>query len=184
MRTMELIRIAITSRSTNWLSLLVALSSCLMWCGCSQTDSEPASLSRTIFLVRHAEKELNVDNPRLTAAGQARAESLKELLSTEDIQSIYSSDFRRTIETANPLAESCGLEVKIYDPSKLAEFAKELQSSTGNCLVVGHSNTTPELTKLLTGEEVVPMPETEYDRLIRVVVGKDGEFQRWSTDRF
>jgi hypothetical protein len=42
-------------------------------------------------------------------------------------------------------------------------------------LIVGHSNTTPELTKLLGGDSGTEINEKgEYDRLYIVTIGKDG----------
>jgi broad specificity phosphatase PhoE len=117
------------------------------------------------FLVRHAEKADQSEDPPLTEEGHARARALADLLRDAGITEIFSSDFERTRDTAAPLAGDLGLAVTPYDPTRLPELARTLLSSPGRVLVVGHSNTTPELAGLLGGEPGAPIPETEYDRL-------------------
>ena len=122
----------------------------------------------TLYLVRHAEKQAG-DDPGLTDAGLQRAANLAILLQDADINHLFSSDYRRTRETAAPLATSLGLDIQIYDPRDLASFAEKLRSLDGNALVIGHSNTTPELAQFLGGRSE-PMPEWEYDRLYQLQI--------------
>jgi hypothetical protein len=65
------------------------------------------------------------------------------------------------------------LEVSLYDASDLAPFAEELLSTPGTHLVVGHSNTTPELVKALGGNPGPSIQSLEYDRLYMVLPGKE-----------
>ena len=119
-----------------------------------------------IFLVRHAEKTADKNDPGLTQAGQARALALANRLGGEGITHIHSSDYIRTRDTAEPLAEKMGLEVQIYDPRDLPAMAAKLKATPGRHLVVGHSNTTPPLVELLGGDGGSPIVEaSEYDRL-------------------
>lgn len=142
---------------------------------------EPTDLSATqpqapltVFLVRHAEK-LTGSDPALTLAGDARAEALSDLLADAKIERIHSSDYKRTLLTAAPLAEMIGVEVELYDPRDLPGIAAQLKADGGRHLVVGHSNTTGELTALLGGDGGAPIVEaTEYDRLYMVTTGTDG----------
>lgn len=126
------------------------------------TQDEPA----TWFLVRHAEKEETGPDPHLSPAGRERAEQLAALLSAAGIDTVLSSDYHRTRETAEPLATRLGLEIEVYDPSALQELAQALLERGGRALVVGHSNTTPELAARLGGEPGPEIDEAdEYDRL-------------------
>jgi phosphohistidine phosphatase SixA len=151
----------------------VALSVLLSACAPTSTPD----ITTEIYLVRHAEKTKAADDPALTDAGQARALALRERLITEDITRIFSTDTRRTRDTAAPLAEAMGLEVEIYDAGDLAGFAQTLKATPGTHLVVGHSNTTPQLVEWLGGEGGEPIVEaTEYDRLYVVRQGEDGLF--------
>ncbi|MFK7741270.1 MAG: histidine phosphatase family protein [Planctomycetota bacterium] len=121
-----------------------------------------------VYLVRHAEKEKGRD-PRLTPAGQERAEELAGIMSGIGIDAIYSTNYRRTLDTAAPLAAALGLDIAIYDPRNLQAVADELRTAEGRILVVGHSNTTPQLTAILApNAEVRSMSEDEYDHLFQV----------------
>jgi phosphohistidine phosphatase SixA len=126
-----------------------------------------------IFLLRHAEKVDESDGSPLTEQGQRRAETLANLLRDSEVQSIYSSDFVRTRTTAAPLAQQLGLEVEIYNQNDLAPFAKQLLANPGRHLVVGHSNTTPELVGLLGGDSGPDIQRMEYDRLYMLVHRRD-----------
>jgi phosphohistidine phosphatase SixA len=139
-----------------------------------------------VFLVRHAERadddEGNrmamdprmTDDPPLSAEGQDRAALLAEMLSDAGITRIHSTDYRRTRETAQPTADGAGIEISLYDASDLEGFAKELISTPGRHLVVGHSNTTPGLVEALGGEAGPPIESLEYDRLYLVTFSNDG----------
>jgi len=131
--------------------------------------------SREIYLIRHAEKQSDGNkNPSLTKEGIKRAENIAQMLADKNISVIYSSNYKRTKETAAPLAEKLNLEITIYDPRKLKEFAKELLNSRGNVLVVGHSNTTPDLSVFLGGKSFGEIEESEYNRIYRLDISSQG----------
>lgn len=117
-----------------------------------------------IYLVRHMEKQRDgTKDPQLTETGWTQAKKLRDALKDKGIEVIYSSDYQRTRQTAEPLAKALGIEVKIYDPKNLAEFAETLKASNLTTLVVGHSNTTPELAWRLTGQPQPDIDEDEYN---------------------
>lgn len=123
------------------------------------------------YLFRHAEKIEGGENPRdpgLTDEGITRAENLVELLEDTGVTRIFSSDYIRTRETVAPLSAATGVAIEIYDPRDLPGFADSLKEIDGVIVISGHSNTTPELTALLSGHLTEPMEESEYDRLYRV----------------
>lgn len=136
--------------------------------------SDSMLVGGTIYLARHAETVGEGDTRRLSEQGRARAEALADALEAqakEPIERIFSTDYPRTLETAQPIAERLGLEVERYDPDDLAAFAERLKSMGQTVLVVGHSNTTPTLVELLGGAPGPPIDEpTEHDRLYRVEV--------------
>lgn len=128
------------------------------------------------YFFRHAEKIAGGENPRdlgLTDEGITRAENLVELLEDTGVTRIFSSDYIRTRDTVAPLSVATGIEIEIYDPRDLPGFAALLKEMEGVIVISGHSNTTPELTALLSGHETEPMDEDEYDRLY--MVEKSGE---------
>ncbi|HZV69966.1 MAG TPA: histidine phosphatase family protein [Saprospiraceae bacterium] len=70
----------------------------------------------TFILVRNAETTGAGSNPVLSAAGQARAQELNRILSKVDLDAVYSTDFNRTRQTAEPVATTNSLSTLIYDP--------------------------------------------------------------------
>lgn len=156
-----------------WLAALLVLGACG---SADDRVAEPVAqaTAHQVFLVRHAEKQSG-DNPSLTDAGEQRAETLAVLLSNEGITHIHSTDYKRTLETAAPLAARTGIEVTLYDPRDLAAFADELIATPGRHLVVGHSNTTPQLAEALGGEPGSEINEaSEYDRLYVITLSGSG----------
>jgi len=128
------------------------------------SEGEPAPA--TFYLVRHAEKELVGDDPELSSAGYERANALAAELSGVKLDGIYSTDTRRTRDTAAPTLAQQGLDLRLYDGRALTALAEELLTLEGQYLVVGHSNTTPQLAEALGGEGGDPIVEAdEYDRL-------------------
>lgn len=129
---------------------------------------------RHIFLVRHAEKQADSSkDPALTQQGEIRADNIANQLTDKGIIAIYSSDYKRTQQTAAPLAKRLNLNVIIYDPRELSAFAEMIKSQSGNILIVGHSNTTPHLSQLLGGNSFGKIKDNEYDRLYQLVVDGD-----------
>lgn len=152
------------------LTLVLALSGVLSGCANLQAADDGRAI---VYLVRHAEKELGPD-PELTAEGQARAELLVSVLADAQIEVIYSTDYQRTRATAQPIARNRNLPVIFYDAGDLAGFAAKLKSDGRSVLVVGHSNTTPDLANALGGDGGSPIVEAdEYDRLYRITLGED-----------
>lgn len=135
-----------------------------------------ATADTTLYLVRHAEKQSDgTHNPSLTEAGAARALRLAETLAEAGLKRIYSTDYKRTQETAAPTAKRQGLTVTSYDPRALREFAEQLQAQPTPSLIVGHSNTTPVLVNLLVGSNQFPLlEEHQYDHLYVVTLKDDG----------
>ena len=129
-----------------------------------------------LYLVRHAEKVADGSkDPALTECGRARAQALAVVLSAVDLDRVYSSDYRRTRETAEPTATQQGIEIQLYDPAKLVEFASSLQATKRDVLVVGHSNTTATLAGLLINDKSYgSFDEKIYDRLYQVVLAASG----------
>lgn len=132
----------------------------------------------TMIFVRHAEKALMpVDNPGLSPEGQRRAEELARQLVDADvvagIDAIYSTDFRRTVETAQPVADALDLEINLYDPDdNEAVLERILKTHKGKIiLVIGHSNTLPTLIADLGASKLVPpIAEDEYDNIYLVSI--------------
>ncbi|WP_394132082.1 SixA phosphatase family protein [Shewanella maritima] len=137
-------------------------------------DDDANSVSQDIsifYLVRHAEKQAG-SNPHLSIAGKARAKRLADLLSDTKIEQIYSTSYNRTLQTSAPLAAKLGLNTQDYSPTHLSDFASALLEMPQTSLIVGHSNTTPELVKKLGGNPISKISEKEFNRLYILTVHK------------
>ncbi|MES2900358.1 MAG: phosphoglycerate mutase family protein [Pseudomonadota bacterium] len=132
--------------------------------------AEPA----IVYITRHAEKGTEGKDPDLTVQGQARARMIAGVLQKAGVRHIFSTKTNRTQQTAQPLATKTGVEVQLYEPSKHQALLDKVKTLAGPTLIVGHSNTVPDLVKLFSGKEVPAMPETEYDRLYQLIIEKDG----------
>ncbi len=104
--------------------------------------------TQILYLVRHAEKASEHGDPDLSPAGRTRAETLAWMLRNADLRAVFSTDYRRTRQTAAPTATGHGLEVSTYDPREKG-LAARLARAPGDALVVGHSNTIPQLLRQL-----------------------------------
>ncbi|MCY7355170.1 MAG: histidine phosphatase family protein [Lysobacter sp.] len=144
---------------------------------CMSNPRQPAADS-TFIVVRHAEKA--TDDPRdpaLTETGRARADALAASLSNAPLVAAYATAFRRTQQTAAPSARAHALTVITYDAKQpAAEFAAQLKGThrVGIVLVVGHSNTVPDIAAALCDCQVPRMNDTEYDRRMTIRIAPNG----------
>lgn len=124
-----------------------------------------------VYLVRHAEKADDGSNdPPLALAGQIRVRILQDLLADAGLTHVHTTDWRRTRDTAEPIAQSAGLDLAVYDPRALDSLAHLLRATPGRHLVVGHSNTTPTLVAALGADPFGAIDEMEYNRLYIVTI--------------
>ena len=128
----------------------------------------------TMIFVRHAEKALMpIDDPGLSAEGKVRAAELARQLVDADvvagIDAIYSTDTRRTIETAQPIADALELRIQTYENQEDDEPVVDAMVNAHKgkiILVVGHSNTLPTMMAALgASKKVPPIAEFEYDNI-------------------
>jgi broad specificity phosphatase PhoE len=131
---------------------------------------------KTIYIVRHAEKQLEGKDPDLAYVGGVRAKKLAQLLEKEAIKRVLSTDFIRTRNTAQPTATAAGLEIEVYDPKNQESLVADLRSSEGNVLVVGHSNTVSRLANAFVGEgeKFADLTDLDYDYIYVVTLEKNG----------
>jgi len=143
-----------------------------------------SATSTTVVLVRHAEKELGaISDAPLSPPGELRAERLAQMLGDAEhfgrLQKIYVTDTRRTQQTAAGVAQRLGLTPQILDSKTSAgELARRVlrENRGGLALIVGHSNTVPELVTALSGvAKVPPIGEEEFDTMYVVTVPTIGK---------
>ncbi|CAN5316908.1 phosphoglycerate mutase family protein [soil metagenome] len=139
--------------------------------------------SNTIYLVRHAEKDTG-KNPSLTKIGKQRAEDLMNLLKDKNITGIYSTDYKRTIETAEALSKLTNVAVQLYSVDTTTLFIKKIFSSDGNNLVVGHSNTILSfLDSAGIQHKKKNISDNEYDNIFIIKI-KNGKATELSEEKY
>lgn len=138
----------------------------------------PAVAQPAIFVVRHAERAdtsggsaMMATDPDLSDAGKARAQSLAAALKDAKITAIYTTQYKRTQQTAEPLAKALGIQPTVVNSKDVAGVVEKLKSG-GNALVVGHSNSVGLIIQQLGVTEPVTLGDTEYDNLFVVVLGE------------
>ncbi len=133
-----------------------------------------ASEPPAIFIVRHAERAATSGrvppDTGLSEAGRARALSLARALQDAKITAIYTSEYKRTKDTALPLAESLGIRPEVIPADDLRSLLARLKASQGNVLIVGHSNTLPQIINALGVKARVTVAESDYDNLFLVLL--------------
>lgn len=132
----------------------------------------------TFILVRHAEK--SKDDPRdpnLSEEGIKRAASLNAMLQQADIAALYSSPYKRTKSTVQPIADAKGLEINTYDPRSAAFLEEIMAKFKGKTVVIsGHSNTTPSVVNALIGsDKYKTLSEDDYGKIYIVSVTEIGK---------
>lgn len=127
------------------------------------------ALPDVVVLVRHAEKAAEAgSDPALSEAGEQRAQALAAALGGLRINAIITTPYRRTRDTAAPLARALGLtpqrvETRRGDTaSHVQAVAEAVRAQTGAVLVVGHSNTVTPLLAALGGPTLAALCETSF----------------------
>jgi len=145
----------------------------------SAKDAAPAAAHAaaktiTIYLVRHAEKASATGDTPLSEAGTKRASCLASTLADANLHAIFTTEYKRTQDTATPTATKSGVAATVIKGAEMDKLLKTLQEEPGrNVLVVGHSNTVPQIIARL-GAGTVTIKDEEYDHLY-IVTLRNGE---------
>lgn len=141
--------------------------------------------AQTVFVVRHAERadtatggSMSMTDPDLSDLGSARAQSLATVLKDARIAAIYVTEFKRTRQTAEPLAKALGIQPSLVSAKDTPGLIERIKAVSGNTLIVGHSNTVPEILKQLGVADAVKLEAADYDNLFVVVRGEKPAFVR------
>jgi broad specificity phosphatase PhoE len=137
----------------------------------------PATVAaqQTVIFVRHAERadggagaqtgamSAAPADPLLSAAGEARAAKLATVLADAGVKGIFTSEFKRTQDTAKPLAAKLGLQTQVVASKDATGLVAKIKAAHARdtVLIVGHSNTVPSLIKAFGGPEV-KIADDEY----------------------
>ncbi|MBZ9729446.1 histidine phosphatase family protein [Salegentibacter sp. JZCK2] len=164
-----------------WILSLIILTSCRF--GDKEPEEimedarDPSEEITTYYFIRHAEKDTTDSknkDPELTEAGLKRTQDWVKTFQDIDFDLIYSSDYKRTVNTAKPIAESKSKEVQFFNTEKLND--KDFQENTKNktVLVVGHSDLNPEWVNYILGtKQYEDLDESVYGSLFIVTIHPD-----------
>jgi broad specificity phosphatase PhoE len=133
-----------------------------------------------VFVVRHAERAdagmatatSMANDPELSEAGKARAQSLATLLKDAGVTAIFVTEFKRTQQTAEPLAKALGIQPTVLSVKDAASVVEKIRAANGAALIVGHSNTVPDVLTRLGIANPPKLGDADYDNLF-VVTGGD-----------
>ena len=147
-----------------------------------------AAAEQVIFVVRHAERAdggaaagapaapgMMANDPPLSAAGEQRAARLASMLAAAAVRQIVVTEYRRTAQTAAPLAARLGLTPGVIAAREADALAAQLRRADGNVLVVGHSNTIPGLLTRLGVTETITLADNDYDDVFVVFRDASGK---------
>ncbi|HXG54395.1 MAG TPA: histidine phosphatase family protein [Vicinamibacterales bacterium] len=141
--------------------------------------------AQTVFVVRHAERadtatggSMSMTDPDLSELGTARAQALARVLRDVGITAIYVTEFKRTQQTAEPLAKALGIQWSLVSAKDMPGLIGKLKTATANTLIIGHSNTVPEILKQLGVVDPVTLASADYDNLFVVSRGEKPTFVR------
>ena len=153
-----------------WTGILVLVGAVVYWNSATTT---------TVVLNRHAEKQTGaIDDAPLSPEGELRAARLGQMFGDAEafgrVRKIYVTNTRRTQQTAASLAQRLDLKPVVVDARESADdLARQVlrENRGGLAIVVGHSNTVPQLVAELSGnEKVPPIADEEFDTMYVVTV--------------
>jgi broad specificity phosphatase PhoE len=136
------------------------------------------SAAPIVVIVRHAEKVDNSQDAELSPAGRQRAENLAQMLKDGNITAIFTSEFKRTQQTAAPTSRATGVAPMTVPAKDLPALISKLHEVQGNALVVGHGNTIPDIVKALGIETPVQIADDDYSEIFVVTVGSKPQLLR------
>jgi broad specificity phosphatase PhoE len=133
----------------------------------SLTHATPPAVTHPVYVVRHLNTPQGQPDPDLLPEGRAAAIALADMMETDRFEgarrpvAIYVSDYKRTRQTAAPAAARLGLTLTVYDPRDTPGLTARIRREPGPVLIVGHSNTVPDIVAALGG--LRPAPLTHHD---------------------
>jgi phosphohistidine phosphatase SixA len=172
-----------TVRSIRFFSAAALLA--ITGCASSQSIEEGTPVvptdrgETTVYLVRHGEKSSNDPaDPDLSDEGYIRADSLSNQLREAGVNVIITTNRKRTLETALPLARRRHITPEVVPLSgSTAEHVDSVVAAIrrhegATILVVGHSNTIGRIAEKLGGDKIGDLCDNEYSDLIIVEMPK------------
>jgi phosphohistidine phosphatase SixA len=116
----------------------------------------------TTYVMRHLDTPAGERDPDLTDTGKARADALVRWFKGKRLTAIYVTPFKRTAQSVAALAAARRLTPKVYGPAAGAELIAAVRAERGPVLIVGHSNTVPDIVEQLGGARPAPLSHPDF----------------------
>lgn len=151
---------------------LLAVALVALACAASRAAAQEPTV---VILVRHAEKARGGgDDPALTREGQARARALADALADARVDAVITTQYRRTRDTAAPLAAARHLTpevVDVHQGDSVGRIAQDVRRHAGQTvLVVAHAESVARIIAALGGPRLPDLCDTEYAHLFVLVL--------------
>ena len=123
--------------------------------------------AQTVIVVRHGEKLDSTPDTVLSPIGEARAARLADMLAVSKLSAIYTTQFQRTVLQAAPTAKRLNVTPVTFAAKDMDALIAKLRAHAKDdvALVVGHSNTVPEILKRLGHIATISVAEGDFDNL-------------------
>jgi broad specificity phosphatase PhoE len=131
----------------------------------------PAAAQGTVYVMRHLNTPAGQADPDLLPEGRRAAEALVAWFHGERPVAIYVTDYKRSRQTAAPLAAWLGLTPIVYNPADTPGLIARVRAEHGAVLIVGHSNTVPDIVAALGGARPGPLIHEDFGDIWRVAPG-------------
>ena len=135
----------------------------------------PAAAQGNVYVMRHLNTPSGQADPDLLPEGRRTAEALAVWLRGEHLGAIYVTDYKRTRQTVAPLAARLGLTPIVYDPADTPGLIARVRAAHGAehgaVLIVGHSNTVPDIVAALGGERPAALVHEDFGDVWRIAPG-------------
>lgn len=117
------------------------------------------------YVMRHLHTPAGATDPDLTEEGQRQSRMMVDFFELDPPAVIYVTDTKRARQTAAPLAAHLGLTPKIYEGQNYAALVAAVSAEQGTVLIVGHSNTVPDIVEQLGGTRPGPMVHEQFGEI-------------------
>jgi 2,3-bisphosphoglycerate-dependent phosphoglycerate mutase len=130
---------------------------------------------QTFYIVRHAEKADDSNDPQLSQQGIDRAVDLEKYLASKKLDTVFTSTFKRTMLTGLTVSLPRALPqlaINQQDPQTLNAFIERMKkiASDKGILIVGHTNTIPTMVFGICGQTISPIAENDYDNIYIITI--------------
>lgn len=144
---------------------LVAIALALVLGGCAVVQPQARA---DIYVMRHLNTPAGATDPDLTAEGERNALLLVSWFKRARPAVLYVSSAKRAQQTAAPLARALRITPIIYNPADTPALVAAISAETRTVLVVGHSNTVPDIIELLGGHRPGPLVHGDFGDIWKI----------------